>query len=254
MSPINNPFKITKQFSVNPASEHSLILQIKQQVTWMIASGKLNEGDALPSIRELAEHLDVNMHTVRQAYNRLKKEGLIEIQPRSKARVLPYNPILFANQASKIKNHTIGIILPTMSNPFYQSFLKGVQSIFQQYDCLTYICPTYDDSALAWRYYAQLAANGVDGILSVSHDMNEFFQNVSDETAIPLVSADYPLEFGFSVQLDHEQSGFIATDHLIQHSCRRIALVRFGIDVPPRSQYPARLPDRLTKGRDSPGP
>lgn len=233
MPPTANPVKIAEQFSVNPKSEHSLILQIKQQVTWMIASGKLHEGDTLPSIRELAEHLEVNMHTVRQAYNRLKEEGLIDMQPRLKARVLAYTPTKLANQAIKIKTHTIGIILPTLSNPFYQSFLKSVQSIFQENDYLSYICPTYDDSALAWRYYAQLAASGVDGVLSVSHDMSEFIQSENNGSHIPLVSADYPLPFGYSVEIDHEQSGFIATQHLLRHGCRRIALVRFVVDVPP---------------------
>jgi len=233
MPPTNNPIEITEQFSINPESDHGLILQIKQQATWMIASGKLNEGDTLPSIRELAEHLNVNMHTVRQAYNRLKNEGLVDIQPRSKARILAYNPVSYIKHASKIETHTIGIIVPTLDNPFYHTMLQGIQSEFQTSDYLTYICPTFDDSALAWRYFARLMINGVDGVICVSHDLKEFIQIGSDAPDIPLVSADYPAETGFSVELDHEQSGFLATHHLIEHGCQRIALVRFVVDIPP---------------------
>ena len=224
--------EIMRFFTVDPRAEHSLILQIKMQITWMIASQKLVEGDALPSMRELARYLNVNIHTVRAAYNRLEAEGLVEIRPRARARVLRYDPLCFASQAGRIRNHTIGIILPSISNPFYQSFLKGVQFVAEKNNTLTFICSTYDDETLAWRYYAQLVASGVDGAISVSHDMSGFIQSEEDALKIPLISADSPANFGYSVELDHENSGFLATKHLIQHGYRRIALVRYTVDTP----------------------
>lgn len=228
----NNPTEIIQYLSVNPDAEHGLILQIKKQVTWLIASQKLIEGDLLPSVRSLANYLDVNMHTVRLAYSRLEAEGLIATRPRTRARVLAYDPVNFANMAGKIRNHTVGLILPTMSNPFYQTFLKGVQSIADQNNTLNFICNTHDDEALAWRYYAQLISSGVDGVITVSHDMSDIIRSEADSLEFPLVSADFPLDHGYAVELDHEQSGFLATEHLARHGRRRIALVRYAVDVP----------------------
>jgi len=228
--------EVMEHLSVNFQAEQGLILQIKKQIAWMIAGQKLVEGDALPSVRELARHLKVNMHTVRLAYNRLETEGLIETHPRARARVLSYDPLRFADQTSRVRSHTVGIILPSMSNPFYQAFLKGVQLVAEQNNTLTFICSTYDDETLAWRYYAQLITNGVDGTISVSHDMSEFVRSEEDVIKTPLVSVDYPARFGYSIELDHKNSSYLATEHLIQHGYNRIALVRYTLDVPSMQQ------------------
>ena len=53
--------------------------QIKGQLLSAIYCGKINEGDRLPSIRELADHLQVNYKTVRKVYLRLAEENYIEI-------------------------------------------------------------------------------------------------------------------------------------------------------------------------------
>jgi DNA-binding LacI/PurR family transcriptional regulator len=119
-----------------------------------------------------------------------------------------------------------------MSNPFYQAFLKGVESVIQHNNTLAFVCSTYDDPSLAWRYFAQLIASGVDGVISVSHDMSDFIQSGTDLLTIPLVIADFPSNFSYSVELDHEQSGFLSTEHLVQHGYRRIALVRYALDNP----------------------
>lgn len=58
-----------------------LYIQIKNEIIKMIASGALNNGDALPSVRSLADFLDVNMHTVNKSYTLLKEEGFITIEP-----------------------------------------------------------------------------------------------------------------------------------------------------------------------------
>ena len=53
--------------------------QIKGQLVSAIYCGKIEEGDRLPSIRELAEDLDVNYKTIRKVYLGLAREKYIEI-------------------------------------------------------------------------------------------------------------------------------------------------------------------------------
>jgi DNA-binding transcriptional regulator YhcF (GntR family) len=60
----------------------SLIEQIKGQITYGIALGKLNAGTLLPSVRELAKKLNVAPMTVARVYQELTQEGLLIAQPR----------------------------------------------------------------------------------------------------------------------------------------------------------------------------
>ena len=60
-----------------------IIAQVKEQVR----TGALAPGDLLPSVRELARGLDINLHTVRNAYQKLADEGVIRVRLGQRARV-----------------------------------------------------------------------------------------------------------------------------------------------------------------------
>ena len=47
-----------------------------------IATDRIREGDSLPSVRQLAENIGINMHTVNKAYAVLKQEGYIKLDRR----------------------------------------------------------------------------------------------------------------------------------------------------------------------------
>lgn len=62
--------------------------QLTQQLLLAIATGNLQCGDQLPSIRDLAGQTNLNLHTVHKSYKELQKKGIISIKPRSKAFVI----------------------------------------------------------------------------------------------------------------------------------------------------------------------
>lgn len=62
---------------LNPNSGQPIYLQIVEQVTLLVASGHLKEGDAMPAIRSLAEKLLVNPNTVARAYRELEAAGVV---------------------------------------------------------------------------------------------------------------------------------------------------------------------------------
>ncbi len=65
-------------FHVRPASALPLYRQLVQQVERLAAAGRLREGDALPSVRDLSRELGVNPATVVKAYAELEHAGLVE--------------------------------------------------------------------------------------------------------------------------------------------------------------------------------
>jgi GntR family transcriptional regulator len=65
-------------FTLNPQSGVPIYRQLLDQIRRMVASGGLQPGAALPSVRELAMQHAVNPMTVSKAYSMLEAEGLLE--------------------------------------------------------------------------------------------------------------------------------------------------------------------------------
>src|ERR1700742_3860218 len=67
---------------IDPGDPRPLHQQIELQVRSAIGDGSLPPGERLPSARDLAEDIGVNVHTVLRAYGSLRDAGLIELRPR----------------------------------------------------------------------------------------------------------------------------------------------------------------------------
>ena len=63
-------------------SEEALYIQLRNQIIVGIATNRLKEGESLPSVRQLAESIRINMHTVNKAYTVLKQEGFVKVDRR----------------------------------------------------------------------------------------------------------------------------------------------------------------------------
>lgn len=65
------------QILISNSSKEPIYQQIKHQVKEKVLSGELTEGDALPSMRQLAKDLHISVITTKRAYEELEKEGFI---------------------------------------------------------------------------------------------------------------------------------------------------------------------------------
>ena len=66
-------------------SDEALYTQLMNQIIMGIATSRLQEGDPLPSVRQLADTIGINMHTVNKAYSLLRQEGFVSIDRRKGA-------------------------------------------------------------------------------------------------------------------------------------------------------------------------
>ena len=66
-------------------SDEALYMQLRNQIIMGIATSQFHEGDSLPSVRQLADTIGINMHTVNKAYAVLRKEGIVSIDRRKGA-------------------------------------------------------------------------------------------------------------------------------------------------------------------------
>jgi len=73
--------------AIDEKDPRPLYLQIAAQVKEQVQKGDLRPGDELPPVRELADSLGINLHTVRSAYLRLRDQGVIDLRLGRRARV-----------------------------------------------------------------------------------------------------------------------------------------------------------------------
>lgn len=69
-------------WKINFESEEALYIQLKNQIIIGIATERIHEGDTLPPVRQLADDIGINMHTVNKAYSVLRQEGFVRLDRR----------------------------------------------------------------------------------------------------------------------------------------------------------------------------
>lgn len=66
-------------------SDEAIYMQLRNQIVLGIATSRIQNGQSLPSVRQLADDIGINMHTVNKAYNVLKQEGFLQLDRRKGA-------------------------------------------------------------------------------------------------------------------------------------------------------------------------
>ncbi len=99
-------------------SSTPIYVQLRNQIVMGIGRGDLKIGQGLPTVRQMAEDIGINMMTVTKAYTILKNEGYIEIDRRHGARIKP-TAILSGNFTEKMENELALLVT--------ESSLKGIK-------------------------------------------------------------------------------------------------------------------------------
>jgi len=221
--------ELDSYLSIDRDSGVPLATQISQQLTWLIANGRLAQGEMLPPIRELAAILGVNVHTVRAGFQQLKADGLLDTRRGSRAVVRDYLPAQLARNGADYRTYTIGVLLPTYS-AYYDDYLRGIASAAVNEAWLPFICETHDyDPETVERYMKLLASRNVDGIVvthcetaDVGAMVSRFHRADGTPPTVFVDSATNPFP---RVEVDREGGAYQATRHLLSHGHETIALV-----------------------------
>lgn len=90
-------------FKLNPKSGVPVYRQIQDQIRYGIASGLLNPGEQLPTVRALAVELSVNPNTVIKAYSELEREGILTTEQGSGTFVAAEPPMKLSEENRRAK-------------------------------------------------------------------------------------------------------------------------------------------------------
>ncbi|GAE01843.1 GntR family transcriptional regulator [Clostridium botulinum B str. Osaka05] len=109
--------------------------QLKRQIIEGIAKGYLNPGSPLPSVRQLAEDIGINLHTVNKAYNILKLEGYVTIDRRVGAVISSNLPTKTAEYKNSLKEELKYITADAHCRGFSkEEFVKFCEDILKEYE------------------------------------------------------------------------------------------------------------------------
>ena len=113
-------------------SGEAIYTQLMNQIILGIATSKLREGDSLPSVRQLAESIGINMHTVNKAYALLREEGFVAID-RRKGAVIEINADKLKAMQEMKKNLMIAIARGYCKTISRQEVHALIDEIFDEY-------------------------------------------------------------------------------------------------------------------------
>lgn len=69
-------------FRIDSDSNEAIYMQLYNQIIFCIATEQLKTGETLPSVRQLADAIGINMHTVNKTYALLREQGYIRLDRR----------------------------------------------------------------------------------------------------------------------------------------------------------------------------
>lgn len=181
-----------------------------------------------PTIRDIAEELNVTASTVSRALNNhprisesTKKAVLIA------AKKLNYQPNNLAAALRNGRSHIIGIIVPTADRAFFSSVVRGVEEISNKANYKVMICQSYDIHEKEVMAVEALLNAQVDGIIISYAKTTYNFDHLKNVQAkgIPLILFDRTTKEldASQVVIDDYIGAYKTVEHLIQQGCKRIA-------------------------------
>lgn len=201
-----------------------LAVQVSQQLAWLIASRDLEPGDRLPTVRDLAAQVGINLHTVRAAYRQLAAEGLVSTRQGRRATVLAYDRTKAVMATPDLPSFTIGVIIPNLA-PFYAPLLEGIELAAARQPAMVFICNAHEDPTLFLAHTDRLISKRVDGIIMASPEFPPNAALPPSGHGPPIVFIDHPGASRPGVDFDLEDSSYQATSHMIEHGHRLIGYV-----------------------------
>lgn len=189
------------------------------------------------TIKDVAARAGVSPATVSNVLNETK---FVSEELKSKVlaavRELDYQVDYIASSMKRKKTHTIGVVLTALNLLFTNQLINGLQSVIADNDYRLIFYTSENIFEKESRYLRMLATSRVDGIIIntvASEKRNpEYLRQLahlsSGGKSIPVVSVERNLEkFGVpSVHVDNVQGGEMATQHLVNCGCRRIAVIK----------------------------
>lgn len=182
-------------------------------------------------MKDIADDLNVSVVTVSKV---LRNQGDISAETRARvlkrAKELNYQPNWVARSLVTRKTYLVGLVVPDLMHSFFAEIAKAITHKLRPSGYKLVIANSEEDPEVESEEVEGLLARRVDGLILASaqppHKVRLFRHIADNKTPFVLIDRSYKgVKAGF-VGADHEQIGRLATEHLLEQGCRRIAHLR----------------------------
>jgi LacI family transcriptional regulator len=208
-----------------------------------------------PTMADIAREANVSISTVSRVINRsVPVEPETEQRVRGAIRELDYRPNLLARSFRRRITHTIGLLVPDNSNPFFAELARMIEDAGYREGYNVILCNSDLSPEKQEAYIDVLLAKQVDGLILVSSGLVTGLEGDDPsrrlmETPVPCVVVDRdlgdtPVD---QVLIDNHQGGYLAGTHLTGLGHREIACIVGPSDVTPSAGRFAGLEQALSE-------
>src|SRR5690554_5620221 len=181
-----------------------------------------------PTIKDVAKLSGVSISTVSRVMN---TPDIVSEEKRKRVEQaileLGYSPNALARGLIYKQTHTVGVLIPDISNNYASELVKGLEDAGHRAGISLIICNTDRDPKRMVHYLEVLKQKQVDGIVFTSEFFSEEYAQIAKQIKIPLVLAatqastfDLP-----TVKINDEQAGFDAVQYLVQKGHKDIVMI-----------------------------
>jgi LacI family repressor for deo operon, udp, cdd, tsx, nupC, and nupG len=182
------------------------------------------------SIKDIAEAAGVSHSTVSRA---LSDSPLVKAETKARiqqlAREMGYSPDAIARSLVTQKTHTVGVVVTTITDPFVAEVVQGIEDTAQAEDYSVILASSASEPERELAAVEMLRAKRVDCVIVTSSRVGALYLEHLERIGVPVVLINnhnrQSGRYTFSVSVDNQHGGHLATAHLVQRGHRRIGYV-----------------------------
>ncbi|WP_167758714.1 LacI family DNA-binding transcriptional regulator [Zemynaea arenosa] len=190
----------------------------------------------MATMKQVAEKAGVSTSTVSHVINNTRVVS-DDVRERVLAVIaeMRYIPSAVARSLKNDKTHTIGMMIPNNSNPYFAELIQGIEDAAFKLGYNIILCNAYDDAKKQAAYLRVLMEKRIDGLILVASGDDEELSGILRDMPMPKVVVDREVKGVDAdfIEADHETGGYLATKYLIGLGHRSIACVSGPMHLPP---------------------
>jgi LacI family transcriptional regulator len=182
----------------------------------------------MSTIKDVAREAGVSVATVSRVINKSPKASKSSIESVSAAMVkLGYRPNAAARALVSQSTNTIGVLVNDVSDPFFGTLVKAVDSIAQQHGMQLLIGNGYHQAEYERKAIELLVNSRCDALVIHSKSLPDqvLIDYCKEVKAMVLINRHIPEIADRCISLDNYKGAYIATEYLIRHGHQKIACI-----------------------------
>lgn len=183
------------------------------------------------TMSDVAKVANVSIQTVSAVIN--DKPGITQhtrVRVREAIARLDYHPNFLASSLRAQRSFTVGVLIPSITNPFFPEFVRGIEDVAQKQGYSLFLCNSDDDEQKEVSYIQLLRRHRIAGLIAAFQPHKPEGKNVlkslvSHRVPVVLMGSRRPDKKIVSLAVDDVQGTFLATSHLLDLGHRRIGMI-----------------------------